>query len=59
MKKQKNMFQTKEEDKILEKDLIEMQMSDLSDEELKITKMLTEFTRIRHEQSDNFNKEKI
>lgn len=59
MKKHRNIFQTREQDKNLRKDLNEMKISDLPDKELKIMviKMLTENWRKMHEQSDNFNKE--
>ena len=56
MEKQ-NKFQTKEQDKSPETDLNEMEISDLSDREFKITKMLTEVRTATHEQSENFNKE--
>ena len=47
MKKQKNMFQAKEQDKISEKDLNEMKLSGLPDKEYKIMalNMLTELER--------------
>ena len=57
MKKQRNRFQTKEQDKSLETDLNEMEISDLPDKEFKITKMLTELRRTRHEISENFSRE--
>jgi len=59
MKKQKNMFQTKEQDKTSETDLNETKIHDLLDKEFKITviKMLTKVSRTMHEQSENFNKE--
>ena len=60
MKKQKNMFQTKQQDKIPEIDLHEMEVSDLPDKEFKImvTKMLAMIRRPVCEQSDNFNKKR-
>lgn len=54
--RQMNMFQTKEQDKISEKDLNKMKISDLPNKEFKITiiKILTKVRRTRHEQSENF-----
>lgn len=51
-----NMFQTKEQDKISEKDLNKMKISDLPNKEFKITiiKILTKVRRTRHEQSEKF-----
>ena len=59
MKKQGNMFQTKEQDKSSETDLKEMDISDLHNKEFNITiiRMLTEVSGAIHEQSENFNKE--
>ena len=59
MKKQGNMFQTKEQDKSSETDLKEMDISDLHNREFNITiiRMLTEVSGAIHEQSENFNKE--
>ena len=61
MKKQRNMLQTKEQDKTLEKILTETEISDLPDKEFKIMviKMLTKFKRRMDQHSENFNKEKI
>lgn len=58
MKKQRNMFQTKGQDKIPETDLNEMQLSDLPVKEFKIIikMMFTEIKRTMHEQSENFNR---
>ena len=51
MKNQRNMFQTKEQDKISEIDFNKMEISDLPNKELKvrITKMRTKIRRIRQE----------
>ena len=59
--KHRNMFKTKEQDKNPEKDLNEMEISDLPDKELKIMviKMHTKVRRTMYEQSENFNKEKV
>lgn len=61
MTKQGNTFRTKEQDKSPETDPNEAELSDLPDRESKITviKMLAEVKRTMHEQSANFNKEKI
>ena len=50
------MFQTKEQDKILETDLNETEISNLPDKEFKIMiiKMFTKARRTMHEQSENF-----
>ena len=47
MKKQRNMFQMKEQDKISVKSFNKMEISDLLDKEFKVTfiKMLTELRR--------------
>lgn len=54
------MFQTKEQEKTPEKDLNEMEMSDVPGKEFKITviKMSTQFRRVTHEPSEKFNKYK-
>ena len=59
LKKQRNMFQTKGQDKSLETDFNEMEISDVPDKEFKIMiiKMLIEVKRTMHEQSESFNKE--
>ena len=59
IKKQRKMIQTKEQDKSLERNLNETEISDLSDREFKtmVIKMLTEVRRTRHEQSENLNKD--
>lgn len=62
MKNQKNMFQTKEQDRTAETDLNETEISicfSASDKDFKIMiiKMLTKIKRTMHEQSGNFNKE--
>ena len=58
MKRQKNMFQMKKQDKTPEK-LSKMKISNRLDKELKvmIIKMLTEHRRRMDEHSENFNKE--
>ena len=58
-KKQRNIFQTKEQDKTSEKDLNEKDISYFSDREFKVTviKMLTELRRRMDEQSENFDRE--
>ena len=60
MRKQRNMFQTKEQDKTSEKELIKTEISNLPDKEFKVVtiKMLTDLGRM-DEHSENFNKEKI
>ena len=59
MKKQRNLFQTKEQDKTSEKDFSKMEMSDFPDKQLKITltRILIEVRRTMPEESENFNKE--
>ena len=61
MKKQRNMFHRKEQDKTSEKDFNETKISNLPDKEFKITviKILTVFGRRMNEYSQNFNKGKI
>lgn len=53
------MFQTKEEDKIAEKELTKMEKNNLPDKEFKVIviKMITELGRRMDEHSGNFNKE--
>ena len=46
MNKQKNMFQTKEQEKTPETDLSETKVSDLLDKEFKIT-VINMFTKVR------------
>src|SRR3712207_828363 len=60
MKKQWNVFQTKELDRTPEIDLNEMEISGLpeSSKYREVIQMLTK-VRTMHEQSENFNKEKI
>ena len=54
MKKQRNMFQPKEQDKPPEASLNEMEISDLPNRVFKITviKMLTDVRRAMHEQRE-------
>ena len=60
MKKQRNMFPTKEKDKTLDKDINEMEIRDLPDKEFKITviKMLIGLGKSINDQSENLNKER-
>ena len=53
------MFQVKEQDKTAEKNLNEMEISNLPDKEFKemVIKMLTKLGRRMEEHSENFNKE--
>ena len=53
------MLQTKEQDKTSEKELNEMEISNLPDKELKVMviKMLTKCMRRMEEHSENFNNE--
>ena len=53
------MFQMKEQDKTSEKDLNEIEMNNLPEEEIKmmVIKMLTELRRTRKTQTDNCNKD--
>ena len=55
------MFQTKKQDKIIEKELIEMVISNLPDEDFKVViiKMLAELRRKVDKHSENFRREKI
>ena len=59
-KKQRNIFQTKKQDKTPETDLNEMKISDLPDKQFKIMllRMFPKVRRTMHEQSENFNKER-
>lgn len=52
------MFQIKEQNKSSETNLHEMEISDLSNKQFKVTvlQMLTEVRRTTHEQTENFNK---
>ena len=61
MKKQRTMFQMKEQDKTSGKILNEMQINNLSDKVFKVMviKIFTEFGRTMDKHSENFNKEKI
>ena len=58
MRRQRNMFQTKEKDKWPEKDINEMELSNSLNKEFKamVIKMLTELRRM-DKHSRNFNKE--
>ena len=60
MRSQRDVFQMKEQDKTSEKELNEVEISNLPNEEFKIMiiKMLTKHGRI-DEHSQNFKKEKI
>ena len=60
MRRQRNIFQTKEEDKTSEKQLNKMEISNQPDKEFEVMvrKMLTELRRM-DEYSEIFNKEKI
>ena len=53
------MFQLKEQDKTSEKELKEVEISNLTGKKLKVivTKVLTELRRRMDEHSENFNKE--
>lgn len=61
MKKQQNMFQTKEQDKTPEIDLNEIKISELNNRTLKIMviNMLNKVRRTIHKQGENLNKEKM
>ena len=61
MKKHRNMFQMKGQDKASRKDLNQMEVSDLPYKQFKIMiiKMLTELRRTMDKQNENFNKEKL
>ena len=58
MKKQRNMFQTEEQDKMPETHLTETKISDLSDKEFKlmVIRMLTNVRRTMHKQSEIFKR---
>ena len=58
MKKQRNTFQMREQDKTLEENLNERELSNLPEKEFKVIviKMLTELGRRIDEHSENFNK---
>ena len=59
MRRQKNMFQLKEQDKTSEKEPNKMEISNLLEKEFKVMviKMLTKLRRRMDEHSENFNKE--
>lgn len=59
MKKQRNIFQTKEQTKSLETDFNKMKISDLHGTEFKLLKIknLTDVRKEMHEQNYNFHKE--
>ena len=59
MRRKINTFQTKKQDNTSEKELNEMEISNLSDNEFKamIIKMHTKLRRIMEGHSENFNKE--
>lgn len=61
MKKQRNMFQTKEQDKTPEIDLNEIKISELNHRAFKIMviNMLNKVRRTIHKQGENLNKEKM
>jgi len=55
--KQRNMFQIKDQEKASEKDLNEMEISNLSDKEFKVKVIkLTKLRSIMDEYSENFNR---
>lgn len=60
MRKLRNMFQTKEQDKTSEKDINSRKISDLHDKEseVMVIKRLTVVEREMNEHSENFSKEK-
>lgn len=60
MKKQRNMFQTEEQDKSSGTDLNEIEENDLLDREFRVTiiNILTKVRRTVYEQSENFNRER-
>lgn len=60
MRKLRNMFQTKEQDKTSEKDINSRKISDLHDKEseVMVIKRLTVVGREMNEHSENFSKEK-
>lgn len=59
VKKQENVLQTKEQNKIPETDPNEIERNDLPEKVLEITfiKILTEVKRIMHGQWENFNRD--
>ena len=59
-KKQRDVLQTKEQDKTRETDLNETEIRNLSHREFKITiiKICTKVSRAMHEQSENFNRDR-
>ena len=59
MRRQKNMFQMKEQDKTPEKNPTETETNNLPDKEFKaiVIKMLTELGKRIDEHSENFNTE--
>lgn len=59
MRKQRNMFQTEEQEETSEKELKEMKIRNLPDKELKviILNMFTELRRKMEEHTENLNKE--
>ena len=59
MRRQRNTFQVREQDKTPEKELNEKELNSLPDKEykLKFIRMLTDLGRRMDELSDNFNKE--
>ena len=60
MRKLRNMFQTKEQDKTSEKDINNRKISDLHDKEseVMVIKRLTAVGSEMNEHSENFSKEK-
>ena len=56
MRRQRNLFQTKEQNKIPEENPNEMEISNLPDKEFKamVTKMLAELRRRMEEHNENF-----
>lgn len=60
MRKLRNMFQTKEQNKASEKDINNRKISDLHDKEseVMVIKRLTAVGREMNEHSENFSKEK-
>lgn len=59
MRKQRNMFQTEEQEETSEKELKEMKIRNLPDKQLKviILNMFTELRRKMEEHTENLNKE--
>ena len=59
MRRQRNMFQIKEQDKSSGKELNKIEINSLPDKEYKlmVIRMLTELGRRINEHSENFNKE--